>query len=331
MQDHYLQLLVIERLFKERHDFAIGMEMFPASSQEVLDEYILGTTGMDEKTFLKRSHYFQVWNYDYRYYKGIIDFARKHKIPLVGLNIERDIVSSIFKNGSTSQLSEKQRSLLPKERDLSIPGYFERLRYVHGLHAHGGGNKGLGGFIQAQGVWDEVMADNIASYLRNNPTQKMVVLAGAEHARKDNGIPPRVSRRIEASQVVAMTINEGRTPSAELADYFFYLPPQELAPAGKIGISIEEIQKADETFLKIVTLSPASNAAKSGLLSEDIIIETNGFPIKNMEDLRIAIAGKQAGDNISMKVRREVDQSEKEFDLNIALYSPADTPQTQKN
>ena len=159
----------------------------------------------------------------------------------------------------------------------------------------------------------------------------MVVLVGAEHARKDNGIPPRVLRRIEASQVVAMTINEGRAPSAELADYFFYLPPQELSPAGKIGVSIEEIQKADETFLKIVTLSPASNAKKSGLLSGDIIIETNGFAIKNMEDLRIAIAGKQVGEHISIKVRRGFEQSEKEFDFDVALYSPADEHQTQKN
>ncbi len=327
MQDHYLQFLVIEKLAKENQDIAIGMEMFPASSQEVLDEYLLGNTEMDEKTFLKRSHYFQVWNYDYRYYKGIIDLARQHKIPLIGLNIERDIVSSIFKNGSTFQLSEEQKTLLPKERDLSLPGYSQRLRAVQELHPHGGSSKnGLSGFIQAQGVWDETMAQNIADYLRNNPTKKMVVIAGAEHARKDNGIPPRVLRRIEVSQTVAMTVNEERPPSPELADYFFYLAPQKLTPAGKIGISIDEIQKAGETFLKIVTLNPESNAGKSGLLSGDILLELDGFAVKSMEDLRIALVDKQAGDKITMKVHRGPDATAKVLDIDILLYSPEEAP-----
>lgn len=324
MQDHHLQYLVIEKLFQENQDIAIGMEMFPASTQAVLDEYVRADTDMDEKAFLKRSRYFQVWKYDYRYYKKIIDFAKKHEIPLIGLNIEREVVSSINRNGSTDMLSEEQKKLLPRERDLSLPGYSGRLKAVYNLHAHGGGGrKGAGGFIQAQGVWDEVMAKNIADYLSSNPHKKIVVIAGSEHARKDNGIPPRVMRRLNVPQTVVMTIDDNRVPSHNLADFFFYIAAQELPPSGKIGISLEEKEKAGEAFLEIIALSEESNAGKSGLLPGDIIATINDFPVTSMEDIHIALAGKQAGESITMKVRRGSATKPLEKKLTITLYDPA--------
>lgn len=324
MKDHHLQFLVTEKLFQDKGKIAIGMEMFPASSQKVLDEYIFGNTSMDEKQFLKDSRYFQVWKYDYRYYKRVIDFARTHKIPVIGLNIEREVVSSIYQHGSSSKLTEEQKKLLPRERDLSLPGYSERLRAIHELHPHGNsGQPGLSGFIQAQAVWDEVMAANIVTYLRDNPQTTMLVLAGREHARKDSGIPPRVQRRMNVNQYVVMTAGEQKIPSSELADFFFYLEEHQLPPAGRIGITIEEKQDDSGPFLKIASLSSQSNAEKSGLRAGDRVDEINNFTINNMEDIKVALAGTKAGDTVTVKIQRRSSGMASEKNLTVELYSPS--------
>ncbi len=324
MKDHHLQFLVIEKLFHDRGKIAIGMEMFPASSQKVLDEYISGNSGMDEQEFLKASRYFQVWGYDYRYYKRILDFAKSQRIPVVGLNIEREVVSSVYKHGSTAKLTEKQKKLLPKERDLSLPGYAERLQAIHGLHPHGGsGQAGLSGFIQAQAIWDEVMAANIASYLQNNPQTTMLVLAGREHARKDSGIPPRVQRRHNAIQYVLMTESEQQIPSPELADFFFYMEEQKLPPAGRIGVGIEEKQDDRGPFLEVSSISKESNARKSGLRSGDRILSIRGFSIATMEDIRVALAGTKAGDKVAVSILRGLPGTAKEKNLVVELFDPS--------
>lgn len=323
MKDHHLQYLVLEKLFKEQKNIVIGMEMFPASSQEVLDRYTSATQTMSEQEFLKASRYFEVWGYDYRYYKQIFDFARKHAIPVIGLNIEREIVSSVYKHGSTAMLTKAQQDLLPRERDLSLPGYFERLRRIHGFHPHGGsGGAGLSGFIQAQAVWDEVMAVNIVNSLRKHPESTMVVLAGREHARKDSGIPPRVARRHDLIQQVVMTVDERSGPAPDQADFFFYLEERQLPPAGKIGISVEKRQNEGGSFLEIVSLRKESHAPEAGLFIGDRIMEVDGFKVESRDDIRVALAGKRAGDKVNLSISRDVSGIATVENLTVELYDP---------
>ncbi len=49
MADHRLQLQLIEALHRQNPDLAVGMEMFPASSQAALDAYSSGDAAMNER------------------------------------------------------------------------------------------------------------------------------------------------------------------------------------------------------------------------------------------------------------------------------------------
>lgn len=321
--DHHLQHLVIEKLFKENKNIAIGMEMFPQDSQAALGNYTSADANLDEKEFLKQSRYFSVWQYDYRYYKPILDFARKNTLPVVGLNIDRAIVSSIFRNGSTDKLTPAQRRRLPAMRDLSLPGYYQRLQTMHGIHRHGGhGNGQLAGFIQAQAVWDEVMAQNIVDYLRRNPKKQMIVLAGTQHTRKDSGIPPRVKRRLDVPQSVIMTRQSTAAPSPALADFFFSMDAPSLSSAGKIGISLEEREKKGNTSVAIVELSEDSNAAEAGFLPEDTLISIDGYAVNSLEDVNIAMVGAAPGDLLPVTIQRSSGQTSTQRTLTVTLYAP---------
>ena len=103
---------VIKGLYRKDPKIAIGMEMFQRPFQPVLDDYINGA--IEEREFLKKSEYFQRWNLDYNLYKPILDFARAEKIPVIALNLRREIVEKVSKSGMDA-LTGDERKEIPAE------------------------------------------------------------------------------------------------------------------------------------------------------------------------------------------------------------------------
>lgn len=325
LADHLLQLRIIEALHRKNPKIAIGMEMFPASSQAALDRYTLSTEEVDERTFLKESDYYNVWRFDYRYFRDILNFARKNRLPVIGLNLDRQITSEVFRTGGTDTLSEKVQDTLPRDRNLDMVGYGERLSFMHSVHMQGShGSGAVSGFIQAQGLWDETMAENIASFLTKHPDYLMVVLAGSQHTRKDSGIPPRMLRRLPVAQASVLNIINENAPAdlAEVADYYFLAAPAELAEAPKIGIVLDTEQEDGRNFLKISRISPHGKAAPAGLLAGDVLQQVNGYPVSDMADLRIAMLDAKAGETVAIKVVRTKDGEGVELLCKVELTSP---------
>lgn len=323
--DHLLQLRIIEALHKLGEEIAIGMEMFPSSSQPVLDSYILKKEISSEATFLKESGYFDVWRYDYRFFRDIINFAKRSSIPVIGLNLNRNTVSKVFRDGTIDTLTDDVRSILPPERDLTIKGYAESLRTMHAMHVSGNHATGsVSGFIQSQGLWDETMAENIASFLTMHPERKMVVLAGAQHTRKDFGIPPRVQRRIQVPQASVLNIYNDHRPTnlRQVADFFFLSSNSHLPDSPKLGIVVVPTEQNSKPALKIVQLSPHGKARQSGLQEDDILLQVAGTQISTMADLRIAMLDATIGDVMGVEVLRTAGAELHKLSFNVELTLP---------
>jgi aminopeptidase N len=321
--DHLLQFRIIQALYKKDPHLAIGMEMFPSAAQQALDAYIMGDTEMDD--FLKKSHYFQVWGYDWRLFRDIFNFARMNRIPIIGLNLDRKIVSDVFKTGSTDNLTPEQKQALPADRDLDMPGYPDRLSRIHDAHeqesaGHGSQNS-YSGFIQAQGLWDETMSENIAAFLSNNPAHRMVVLAGVQHIRKDSGIPPRVTRRIPVDQASVLNALSENAPAeiADIADFVFMAQPISLPQPAKLGVVLEQKGAGDSALVRITGLSPHGKAGSAGLLENDILLAIDGHPVYDMDDVRIAMLDAEQGDTITVRVRRGAEQ---EMEYKVTAQTP---------
>ncbi len=323
--DHLLEFRIIQALYKKNPHLAIGMEMFPATSQRALDAYILGDTGMSEQDFLKKSKYFQTWRYDFRLFRNIFNFARRYRITVVGLNIDREIVSRIFKTGSTDGLSPEQKRELPGDRDLDMPGYADRLREILGIHTEEMKVHGTAaGFIQAQAVWDETMAEHIVSYLTRHPATRMVVLAGVQHVRDDSGIPPRVKRRLRVSQstVVNISSQDQYSQIPNIADYFFMEQAQPLSPPARIGLVLAQITHQGRPCLKIDGFNPPGQAETAGLKKNDIVLAIDGNRVYDMADVRIAMIDVEPGDTVTVTVRRkETSDRQQEISYRVKTHS----------
>ncbi len=312
---HLLQLRIIQALFHADPNLAIGMEMFPRSSQKALDGYINGTI-KSEREFLRKSDYFSVWGYDYRLYRGIIGYARLHKIPIIGLNLDKKIVNQVFRRGNMDGLSKKQLKAIAPERNLDVPGYRERLSrafLAHGLAGLTGfGKKHFGGFIQAQSIWDETMAQTIADYLIAHPGKKMVVIAGTGHVYKDSAIPPRVARRlplpVRQSVVAGIGFGDTGLTTGRQIDYLMQTMDISLKPAAKIGAFLQvekNKKKTGATMVRVVRISPQGKAGQAGLQENDIIQSIDGQEIQTIADLKIDLLDKDPGDIVTLKVLRE--------------------------
>ncbi len=328
MADHRLQLRIIEALYQKNPDLAIGMEMFPTTSQKALDAYTGEQADLDEGSFLKASRYFQVWRYDYRLYREIMQFAHARHIPVVGLNLEDETVGTVFRTGSVDALPADVKKSLPVDRDLDMPGYAEWLGVMHDMHASSGhGSGSLGGFIQAQALWDETMAENIATHLRQHPGRRMVVLAGSQHSRKDSGIPPRLLRRLPLRQATVLSIAEGSDAEnlAEMADYFFVTPPLSLPDAAMMGVVLESQQKGKVGSLRVTGFSPESRADEAGLLKDDILTMIEGRLLQDMDDVRIALLDAGPGQKVSLGIEREGKdgKTRQRMQFSIELIKPA--------
>jgi uncharacterized iron-regulated protein len=333
--DHLLQLRIIQGLHRKGLDLAIGMEMFPASSQQALDEYLLQQNTMDEAEFLRASHWFDVWRYDWRLFRPIFTFCRQNKIPVYGINIEKEIVSTVFSNGNTDALSPEQMKTIAADRDLALDGYVERLRQAYGFHAESphGKDKGISGFVQSQAIWDESMAENIAGILQKNPDKTVVVIAGSQHTRKDSGIPPRLARRINVAQASVLNLYADNFPidPGIQTDYFFLTEPISLEAKGKIGIILDPEKDANgKEHLRISGISHAGKAKEAGIKEDDIITTINGQPVENMEDIGILMMDSMAGDTLKMTVLRKNESGklqEKEISVELSdLTKPPTHP-----
>ena len=324
--DHLLQLMIIEALHRRNPNLAIGMEMFPRSSQDALDRY-LQDSNVGEAVFLRESRYHEVWGYDFRLFRPIFAYAKKHRIDVIGLNAERSTVSAVFKSNGHGGLTPEQRSGLPADRVLDMDGYAERLGETFSFHRGREEDSGsFHGFIQAQAIWDETMAESIHDYLLKNPTSRMVVLAGSQHTRKDSGIPPRVERRKTRSQASVVNLATSMISAAELtaaSDYLFFLETADFPPQGRIGVVLQKNPEGSTPGLQIIEVNPGSDAAAKGVLKNDVLTRIGDRPVGDMDDVRTVMLDKSVGEIITIEVKR-VDENNVSTDhsFSITLLNP---------
>ena len=106
-KNHELQLDVIRSLRAKKIPLAIGLEMFQTDYQGHLDDWIEGR--MTEQSF--KAVYARNWSYDWSFYRDIFIFARDNRIPMIALNIPKEIVIKVARQGFASLTPEERKNL----------------------------------------------------------------------------------------------------------------------------------------------------------------------------------------------------------------------------
>ena len=214
-EHHELQLDVIRSLRAIKTPLAIGLEMFQANNQGQLDDWVAGKISeQDFKTVYARN-----WSYDWSLYRDIFIFARDNRIPMIALNIPKEIVFKVARQGFAS-LTPEERKNLPSgvTCDINKPQTEFLKRAFQEVFKHEANGKVFNNFCEAQGVRNSGMAMIIANEQKRNPGRKLVALAGTWHAVK-HGIPERLTG-ISTMVIIPEIAELGRrNATSAIADY----------------------------------------------------------------------------------------------------------------
>jgi uncharacterized iron-regulated protein len=296
-QHHLNQLALIQGVHARHPDMAIGLEFFYQPFQAVLDRYIAAE--IDEAELLRETEYFDRWRFDYRLYRPILRYAREQGIKLVALNLEREITEQVGREGISS-LNPAQLARLPKEIDREGEAYRARLKSIYDQHPHREGSR-FDNFLEAQLLWDESMAERAVAWLQANPESPMVILAGVGHLAYRQGIPDRVQRRLPVDGAVVLNVNQAAQLDPDVGDYLVVAEPQDLPPAGKLGVFLD----LQESPPRVSGFDETSGASKAGVKSGDRLLTIDGRPIASYADIRISLLDKTVGEKVEVEVERK--------------------------
>ena len=209
---HAVQLRVIRALHANDARLAVGMEMFDRSYQDALDQWSAGS--LDEDAFLRRTHWYANWRFDFALYRDILQYVKSAHIRLVALNLPFNIPPKV-RVGGIEHLSLFEKGFLPAQIDTTVFAHREFAQKIFGMHDFKTGVT-FEDFYLAQCLWEEVMAESVAGLLG---ADRMVVLAGNGHIQFQYGIPERAFKRNGMPYRTIYQASTGEEPDRSIADY----------------------------------------------------------------------------------------------------------------
>jgi uncharacterized iron-regulated protein len=314
-EHHRIQAKLLQDLIAQGREVGIAMEMFSRSQQPILDQWSQGL--LTEEKFLKEVQWETTWGRDYELYKDILDKAKSHKIKVLGLNIQRDLVRKVAQNG-IEQLSSEDKKQLP-EMDLTDQQHRAYIRSIYKSH-QGGIAKDFDKFYEAQSLWDEGMAETLSHFFKSpdGEGKTILVFTGNGHVVFGFGIPKRFYRRTSIPyQTIALkvwkenldedfTFTEASSPLANFLWITQFIPPEKRRP--RIGVVLK--QRENQKGLWIERVIPDSPAEKAGLLLGDQLMMVEGKEIAKVKDIHDAIKQKGWVKNIILTIIRDGEKKE---------------------
>ncbi|SPD75231.1 conserved exported hypothetical protein [uncultured Desulfobacterium sp.] len=215
-EHHLIQVQILQALIARRGPLTVAMECFQKMQQPAIDRYLAGE--ITEGEFLDAVDWDNQWSFDYSLYRPLVLEVKDKGGKILAINAQNGIVRKVARSGLDS-LSADERSKLAGEIDLSHERHRNYLAEVFDQEAHKH-LKNFDNFYQAQCVWEDTMAENIAQSIKN-AQMPVVVFVGNGHIVNKFGIPDRTIKRQPAKMATIMlTPIEGQTTLArESADY----------------------------------------------------------------------------------------------------------------
>lgn len=218
---HQAQAEIIAALVKDGRDVSVGFEMFTRDNQDNLNPFSMGWWTDEE--FVANADWKKQWGFPYALYKPIFDVVKENKLPMAALNVPRDWVRKVGKEGP-SAITADQKNWVPT-LDLSNKTHRDVFNALIGGHPDSGLDNMYAGMV----TWDTGMAKSALDFMSGstNPRRIMVVCAGSGHMMYGQGINWRI-KKTTGEKVVNVTCIDSDAPrevSKGLGDFVFVAPP----------------------------------------------------------------------------------------------------------
>jgi len=303
-EHHRWQLHTVAALQAQRPRLVLAFEMFPRSVQPVLDRWVDGE--LDENAFLEASRWTEVWGYEAAQYLQLFQFARMHRVPMLALNVEREVVRRVAREGFDAvplELREGVGRPAP-----ASPAYLQELHSAYVQHA---GSQDIGmddpafaRFVAGQQTWDRAMAEAIAGALVRFPERQVVAILGRGHTG-----PGAVPHQLQALGIADIAVllpwdraPDCRPPQPGVADAVFGVAAgEEKGFRPRLGIALSRV----DAGVRVDQVVEGSVAAQAGLRPGDLLVTVAGKRVSRNQDVLDTVARQAPGTWLPLGVRRE--------------------------
>ncbi len=296
-EHHLWEYQTIAALHARGGAVALGFEMFPRRVQPALDAWVAGE--LDARAFLEAVEWDRFWGFDAALYMPLFDFARINRLPMIALNVGRDLIASVRERG-WAHVPEADREGVsdPAPPD---PAYRDLLNRVYQEHLErrdkDADTDGLERFIDVQLTWDRAMAEALAAAAAAPGKPLVIGVLGGGHVENGYGVPHQLAALGRDGITVLLPWDRGRDCAerrAGLADAVFGLDPPKTNEAEspwrpRLGVVIKTVEGA----LRVLEVVTGSAAEAAGIEVDDAIVTAAGVAIVVPQDL-VTVIGRQA-------------------------------------
>lgn len=324
-----LQAKILAALAAHGRRVVLGMEFFQRDDAGVLGRFLDGSLEGDE--FLLASGWYDRGGYRFDYYRPQMEAARRLHLPIVGLNVPREIVRAVNRGGLAA-LTPDQRTLIGEVSTAGSPQHRFLVERFFGEAAASMPAAVIDTMYAAQCLWDVAMARSILTALPTDAT--VVVIVGSGHVAYSLGIARRLAEEratkgLPALDVVTFVPVEAPLPAEEgdirghpgaspaagqspdaspamfvrsLADFVgAFAATGGLERYPRLGADLEAGKDGAVTVKRVWPDTPAQHA---GLKAGDIVLDLNGATFADLAHLRLALASLEWGERVDVRVRR---------------------------
>ena len=318
---HRWQTSVLAALHSRNPNLVIGLEMLPRKVQPALDAWSRGA--LDEATFLEQAQWRELWGYDADLYLPILHFARINRLPMVALNIDRQLVSKVGAGGwdvlaadERMGLSDPAPASQAYRRSL---GELFSYKLGAGIHTQSEGHgdalpsleevmqmDAFNNFVDAQLTWDRAMAEALAESHRLDKGALIVGIVGRGHLEHGYGIPTQLADLGIDGVRVLLPVDKADcgTLQAGLADAVFMLEARsepQPAPRPRLGVMIENADPG----VSVMQVIDDSVAESGGLLKGDVVLRAAGFETESVDALIEVVQRQAPGTWLPLDIMRD--------------------------
>lgn len=231
--EHRWQLQVLAAIQGRHSGTVAGFEMFSRTQQDDLDRWVSGE--LSEAEFLERVDWDRTWGYPAELYLPLLHFVRLNQMPAVALNIERELLQRISREGwDAVPLDERYQIRQAAPGPAAYDAMLDEIMSAHQQGSEPASEQQKEAFRRAQSAWDRAMAAALAVALENQPGP-VVAMVGRGHMQWGYGIPYQLAD-LGIDGVVSLLPFEpgdrclGDQPAP--ADGLFGLPPRPSSEPG---------------------------------------------------------------------------------------------------
>jgi len=229
---HLFQAQLQARLYQQTPHQVLSMEQFNRDQQTILNRYLDSEIG--EKTLIKEA---PTWSNYAGSYRPVIEFAKRHFIPVVAANAPANTVRCVGRLGKNylKKLADSDLQYIPSNPFYSDPAYqaqFEQFMQA-GKASHKRSSQSNNSYF-AQLLRDNSMAESINSAYQQSPISQILHLNGAFHSNSGLGTVAALKHRnpkLNIAIISPVSQKQLDHPHIELSDlklgdYLLIVPAQ---------------------------------------------------------------------------------------------------------